>query len=51
MHNIVRTTAAAIVMLAFAGAVRAAAEDESGTLLKGKAAFAHGNRINRASGA
>ena len=39
MHNIVRTTAAAIVMLAFAGAVRAAAEDGSGTLLKGKAAF------------
>jgi glucose/arabinose dehydrogenase len=39
MHNIVRTTAAAIVMLAGAGAVRAAAEDGSGTLLKGKAAF------------
>jgi glucose/arabinose dehydrogenase len=39
MHNIVRTTAAAIVMLAGAGALRAAAEDGSGTLLKGKAAF------------
>ena len=39
MYNIVRTTAAAIVMLAGAGAVRAAAEDGSGTLLKGKAAF------------
>src|ERR1700686_189203 len=39
MHNIVRTTAAAIVMLAGAGAVRAAAEDGSGALLKGKAAF------------
>jgi glucose/arabinose dehydrogenase len=39
MHNIVRTTVAAIVMLAGAGAVRAAAEDGSGTLLKGKAAF------------
>lgn len=39
MHNIVRTTAAAIVLLAGAGAVRAAAEDGSGTLLKGKAAF------------
>jgi glucose/arabinose dehydrogenase len=39
MHNIVRTTAAAIVMLAGAGAVRAAAEDGSGTLLKGKAAL------------
>jgi len=39
MHNIVRTTAAAIVMLAGAGAVRAAAEDGSGTVLKGKAAF------------
>ena len=39
MHNIVRTTAAAIVMLAGAGAMRAAAEDGSGTLLKGKAAF------------
>jgi glucose/arabinose dehydrogenase len=39
MHNIVRTTAAAIVMLAGAGTVRAAAEDGSGTLLKGKAAF------------
>jgi glucose/arabinose dehydrogenase len=39
MHNIVRTTAAAIFMLAGAGAVRAAAEDGSGTLLKGKAAF------------
>jgi glucose/arabinose dehydrogenase len=37
MHKIVRTTAAAIVMLAGAGAVRAAAEDA--TLLKGKAAF------------
>jgi glucose/arabinose dehydrogenase len=39
MHNIVRTTAAAIVVLAGAGAMRAAAEDGSGTLLKGKAAF------------
>jgi hypothetical protein len=39
MHNIVRTTAAAIVMLAGAGAVRAAAEDGSGALLKGKAVF------------
>ena len=39
MHNIVRTTAAAIVVLAGAGALRAAAEDGSGTLLKGKAAF------------
>ena len=39
MHNIVRTTAAAIVVLACAGALRAAAEDGSGTLLKGKAAF------------
>ena len=39
MHNIVRTTVAAIVMLAGAGAVRAAAEEGSGTLLKGKAAF------------
>jgi glucose/arabinose dehydrogenase len=39
MHNIARTTAAAIVVLAGAGALRAAAEDGSGTLLKGKAAF------------
>jgi glucose/arabinose dehydrogenase len=39
MHSIVRTTAAAIVVLAGAGALRAAAEDGSGTLLKGKAAF------------
>jgi glucose/arabinose dehydrogenase len=39
MHNIVRTTAAAIVVIAGAGAVRAAAEDGSGMLLKGKAAF------------
>src|ERR1700760_3617700 len=39
MHNIARSTAAAIVMLAGAGAVRAAGEDGSGTLLKGKAAF------------
>ena len=39
MHNIVRTTATAIVMLAGAGAVRAAAEDAGGTLLRGKAAF------------
>src|SRR3984893_3634220 len=39
MHNIVRTTAAAIVVLAGAGALRAAAADGSGTLLKGKAAF------------
>jgi glucose/arabinose dehydrogenase len=39
MHNIVRTTAAAVVVLAGAGALRAAAEDGSGTLLKGKAAF------------
>ena len=39
MHNILRTMAAAIVMLAGAGAVCAAAEDGSGTLLKGKAAF------------
>src|ERR1700730_4245394 len=39
MHNMVRTTAAAIVMLAGAGAMRRAAEDGSGTLLKGKAAF------------
>jgi len=39
MHSIVRTTAAAIVVLAGASALRAAAEDGSGTLLKGKAAF------------
>jgi glucose/arabinose dehydrogenase len=39
MHNIVRTTAAAIVVLAGAGALHGAAEDGSGTLLKGKAAF------------
>src|ERR1700759_1633848 len=40
MHNIVRTTATVIVVvLAAAGAVSAAAEDRSGTLLKGKAAF------------
>src|SRR4030088_202906 len=39
MHNIVRTTAAAIVVLAGASALRAAAEDGSGPRLKGKAAF------------
>src|ERR1700694_5657695 len=39
MHSIVRTTAAAIVVLAGARALCAAAEDGSGTLLKGKAAF------------
>lgn len=38
LHNIVRTMAA-IIMLTGAGAVRAAAEDGSGTLLKGKAAL------------
>ena len=41
MHNIVRTTATAIVMFAGAGTARGApaAEEGSGTLLKGKAAF------------
>jgi hypothetical protein len=38
-------------MLAGAGAVRAAAEDGSGTLLKGKAAFGSWQQDNRASGA
>jgi glucose/arabinose dehydrogenase len=39
MHNIVRTAAAALVVLANASASSSAAEDGNGTLLKGKAAF------------
>ena len=39
MHNIVRTAAAALVVLANASASSSAAEDRNGTLLKGKAAF------------
>jgi glucose/arabinose dehydrogenase len=39
MPNIVRTAAAAIVVLASAGALCSAAEEGSGMLLKGKAAF------------
>jgi glucose/arabinose dehydrogenase len=39
MHNIVRTAAAALVVLANASASFSAAEDGNGTLLKGKAAF------------
>lgn len=39
MHNIVRTAAAALVVLANASASSSAAEDGNGTPLKGKAAF------------
>jgi glucose/arabinose dehydrogenase len=39
MHNIVRTAAAALVVLANASTSSSAAEDGNGTLLKGKAAF------------
>jgi glucose/arabinose dehydrogenase len=39
MHSIVRTAAAAFVVLASASALSSAAEDGSGPLLKGKAAF------------
>ena len=39
MHNILRTAAAALVVLANASASSSAAEDGNGTLLKGKAAF------------
>src|SRR3979411_697884 len=39
MHNIARTAAAALVVLANARASSSAAEDGNGTLLKGKAAF------------
>src|ERR1700738_1975210 len=39
MQNIVRTTVAALAVLASASALSSAAEDGSGPLLKGKAAF------------
>jgi len=39
MQNIVRTAAAALVVLVNASASSSAAEDGNGTLLKGKAAF------------
>jgi hypothetical protein len=39
MHNIVRTAAAALVVLANASASSSAAEDRNGTQLRGKAAF------------